>query len=68
MVAKVGEEVQLLLIHDLDTRWGEWSASRPGRALLPGRNLRYPMDRRLGVDEPQSRSAHRGPPLLGIKL
>jgi hypothetical protein len=30
-----GEEVQLLLIHDLGTRWGEWSASRPGRALHP---------------------------------
>jgi hypothetical protein len=26
----------LLLIHDLDTRGGEWSASRPGRALPPG--------------------------------
>jgi hypothetical protein len=24
------------LIHDLDTRWGEWSASRHGRALPPG--------------------------------
>jgi hypothetical protein len=32
-----GEEVQLLLIHDLGTRWGEWSASRPGRALPPGK-------------------------------
>jgi hypothetical protein len=29
------EEVYLLLIHDLGTRWGEWSASRPGRALPP---------------------------------
>jgi hypothetical protein len=25
----------LLLIHDLGTRWDEWSASRPGRALPP---------------------------------
>jgi hypothetical protein len=31
-----GEDVQLLLIHDLETRWGEWSSSRPGRALPPG--------------------------------
>jgi hypothetical protein len=30
-----GEDVQLLLIHDIGTRWGEWSASRPGRVLLP---------------------------------
>jgi hypothetical protein len=22
--------------HDLGTRWGQWSASRPGRALPPG--------------------------------
>jgi hypothetical protein len=28
-----GEEINLLLILDLDTRWGEWSDSRPGRAL-----------------------------------
>jgi hypothetical protein len=29
--------VYLLLIHDLRTRWGEWSASSPGCALPPGR-------------------------------
>jgi hypothetical protein len=28
-----GEEVQILLILDLGIRWGEWSTSRPGRAL-----------------------------------
>jgi hypothetical protein len=33
---------------------GEWSASRPDR----GKNLRYPLDRRLGG--PQSRSRHCG--------
>jgi hypothetical protein len=33
MEAQGREEVWLLLIHDLGTRWGEWSASRPGRAL-----------------------------------
>jgi hypothetical protein len=37
---------------------GEWSASRLGRALPPGKNPRYPLDRRLG--EPQSRSGHSG--------
>jgi hypothetical protein len=26
-----------LLILDLGTRWGEWSASRSGRALVPGK-------------------------------
>jgi hypothetical protein len=32
-----GEEIQLLLILYLDTRWGEWSASRLVRALAPGK-------------------------------
>jgi hypothetical protein len=27
---------------------GEWSASSPGRALTPGRDPCYPLDRRLG--------------------
>jgi hypothetical protein len=27
---------------------GEWSASRPGRTLPLGKDLRYPLDRRLG--------------------
>jgi hypothetical protein len=37
---------------------GEWSASHPGCALPPGKEPRYPLDRRLGG--PQSRSGHRG--------
>jgi hypothetical protein len=37
---------------------GEWSASRHGRALHPGKNSRYPLYRRLGG--PQSWSGHRG--------
>jgi len=37
---------------------GEWSASRPGRALTPGKDPQYPLDRRLGG--PQSQSGHRG--------
>jgi hypothetical protein len=36
MEALGGEEVSLLLILDLGTRWGEWSASRPDRAFTPG--------------------------------
>jgi hypothetical protein len=35
MKARGEEDVQLLLIHNLGTRWGEWSASRPGRDLPP---------------------------------
>jgi hypothetical protein len=34
-----GEDVWLLLIHNLGTKWGKWSASRPGRALPPGKRL-----------------------------
>jgi hypothetical protein len=37
---------------------GEWSASRPGRALAQGKDPRYPLYRRLGG--PQSRSGHGG--------
>jgi hypothetical protein len=33
------EEIQLLLIHDLGTTCGEWSVSRPGRALPPGKGF-----------------------------
>jgi hypothetical protein len=52
------EEVLLLLILDLGTRWGEWSASCSGHALAPARGPRYPLYRRLGG--PQSWSGHRG--------
>jgi hypothetical protein len=31
MKGQGGEEVQLLLIHDLGTRWGEWPGSLPSR-------------------------------------
>jgi hypothetical protein len=47
----------LLLIHDLGIRWGEWSASRPDRAIPLGKDARYPLDRRLGG--PKSLSGHR---------
>jgi hypothetical protein len=42
MKVQGGEEVQLVLIHDLDTRWGEWSASRPRRTLPPGKGPAVP--------------------------
>jgi hypothetical protein len=35
MKAQDREDVQLLLINDLATRWGERSGSRPSRALPP---------------------------------
>jgi hypothetical protein len=37
---------------------GEWSASRPGRALPQRKDPRYPLDRRLGG--PYSWSGHEG--------
>jgi hypothetical protein len=43
MEAQGGEEVQLLLIHDLGIRWGEWSESRPGRGLPPGKGTPVPI-------------------------
>ena len=42
-----------LLFLDHGTRWGEGSASRPGRSLPPGKT-QYPLYRRLGG--PQGRS------------
>jgi hypothetical protein len=43
-----GEEVELLLILDLGTRWGEWLAPRPGRALAPGKGLSVPTVQEAG--------------------
>jgi hypothetical protein len=42
------EKVQLLLIPDFGTRWGERSVSRPGRTLPPRMDPWYPLVRRLG--------------------
>jgi hypothetical protein len=47
-----------LLIIDLVTRWGEWSASRPGRALAPGKGFPVPTVQDAGWL--QSQSGHRG--------
>jgi hypothetical protein len=41
--ARGGEDIYLLLIHDLGIRRGEWSASRPGRALPPGKGPPVPI-------------------------
>jgi hypothetical protein len=56
MKALGGEEVYLLLILDLGTRWGgEWSASRPGRALAPGKGPPVPIVQKAGwAPEPVS--------------
>jgi hypothetical protein len=48
MEALVGKELQLLLIHDLGIRWGEWSASRPGRALPPEKGPSVPIVQEAG--------------------
>jgi hypothetical protein len=41
-----GERVSSFSTSVLDV--GKWSASRPGRALLPGKDPWYPLDKRLG--------------------
>jgi hypothetical protein len=40
--------VLLLLIHDLGIRRGEWSGSRPGRALPPGKGPPVPIVQETG--------------------
>jgi hypothetical protein len=51
----------------------EWSASLPGRTLPPGKDLQYPLDRRLGgpqlvltqkLEEKSSASAKDGTPVV----
>jgi hypothetical protein len=43
-----GEHVELLLIHDLGTRWGEWPASPPVRNLPPGKGLPVSVGQKAG--------------------
>jgi hypothetical protein len=69
-----GEEVQPLLILNLGTRWGEWSASRPGRVLPPGKGLLVPIGQEAGkapepvwtqkLDEKSSASVGDRPPVV----
>jgi hypothetical protein len=49
-----GEDVQLLLILSSILDWGEWSASRPCRALPPRKNPLYAFDTRLGGSRSRS--------------
>jgi hypothetical protein len=42
-----GEEAKFLLIIDLSTRWDEWSASRPGRALASGKGPPVPIEQKV---------------------
>jgi hypothetical protein len=70
MKATGGEEVQLLLIFDLGTRWGEWSASRPGLALAPGKGPPVPIVQEAGwASEPvwTQRLGENPLPLPGIE-
>jgi hypothetical protein len=48
MQAKRGKERWLLLILDLCTILGEWSESRPGRALPPGKGPPVPIAQEAG--------------------
>jgi hypothetical protein len=43
-----GEDVQFLIILNFGTRWGEWSASRPGRALPPVKGPPVPIGQEAG--------------------
>jgi hypothetical protein len=43
-----GDYIQLLLIHNLGTRGGEWSTSRPGHAWAPGKGLPVPTVQEAG--------------------
>jgi len=47
-MGKLWSGLLILLIHDLGTRWGEWSASRPGRALPPGKGPPVPIVQEAG--------------------
>jgi hypothetical protein len=48
MEAQGGEDEELLLIHDLGTRWGEWSAWRLSGTLPPGKGPTIPIIQEAG--------------------
>jgi hypothetical protein len=58
MQTTTGEDITSYLFLTSVVDGGEWSASRPSHALPPGKEPRYPLDRRLG--DLQSWSGHRG--------
>jgi hypothetical protein len=43
-----GEEIQLLLVLDLGTRWSEWSVLGSGPALAPGKGPPVPIVQEAG--------------------
>ena len=51
--------------HDHGTRWGEGSASRPGRFLPPGKT-RYPLYMRLGGSQGRSGQVRKISPPTGF--
>jgi hypothetical protein len=72
MEAQGGEEVQLLLIHKTELDGGEWSASRQGLALAPGKGPPVPIIQKVGwAPEPVWTQEARGKilsTLPGIEL
>jgi hypothetical protein len=48
MEALGGEATKLLIVLDLGTRWGELSASRPGRSSIPGKGPPVPTGQEAG--------------------
>jgi hypothetical protein len=60
-----GVEVQLYSFMTTAPEGGEWSASRPGRSLPPGKT-RYPLYRRLGGPQSQSGQVRKISPPPGF--
>jgi hypothetical protein len=55
-----GEDVYYYSFLTSALNGGEWSASRPSRALPQGKDPRYPLDRRLGGPQSWSGKEARG--------
>jgi hypothetical protein len=54
MEVQAGKDIHLLLTHNLGIRWGRVVSVMPDRALPPGKDPWYPLDRRLGKPQRQS--------------
>jgi hypothetical protein len=61
-----GVEVSLYSFFNLGTRWGGWSTPRPGR-FNPGKEIRYPLYRRLGGPQGRSGRVRKTLPATGIQ-